>query len=120
MYTVIRLMKIKWRFSEDESLEMTIIENRDFSWYSIKLVSRMIQNQLGHLLELNIIDLDRKIVKDVQTLMKKRERRMWIVTILAVFILLHVREFDAGRNIYWSRYNDSISSLLKVYDQKLF
>ena len=100
MYTAIRLMRIKWRFSGDESLGMTIVEDRNSAWYGIKPVPRMIQNQLGHLLELSIIDLDSKILKDVQDLMEKRERRMWIVTILAVFLLLHVREFDAGRNIY--------------------
>lgn len=68
----------------------------------------MIQNQLGHLLELNIIDLDRKILKDVQTLMEKRERRMWVVATLAVFFLLHIRELNVGRNIFWSRYKDLV------------
>lgn len=34
----------------------------------------MIQNQLNHLLKLNIIDLNKKTLKDVQTLMKKKRR----------------------------------------------
>lgn len=28
---------------------------------------------------------------------------MWVVVTLAVFLLLHIREVDAGRNIFWSR-----------------
>ncbi|KAI4156834.1 MAG: hypothetical protein L6R39_001000 [Caloplaca ligustica] len=57
---------------------MAAIEDRDSAWYGIKPVPRMIQNQLGHLLELNMIELDRKILKGVQALMEKRERRMWL------------------------------------------
>jgi len=99
MYTTLRLMRVKWKFSGDESLEMATVEDRDSAWYGIKPVPRMIQNQLGHLLEMKLIDLDRKILKVVQDLMKKRERRMWIVVTLAVFLLLHIQELDAGRNI---------------------
>lgn len=79
MYTAIRLMRIGWKFSGDESLGMAVIEDQDSAWYDIKPVPRMIQNQLGHLLELNIIELDRKILKDVQTWMEKRIRRLSII-----------------------------------------
>lgn len=65
MYTAIRFMRIGWKFSGDESLGMAVIKDQDSAWYGIKPVPRMIQNQLGHLLELNIIELDRKILKDV-------------------------------------------------------
>ena len=84
------------------------------------MVPRMIQNQLGHLLELNMIDLDRKTLKGVQALMEKRERRMWVVVTLAVFLLLHTREVDAGRNIFWSRYIDTVCPPFKFHDQTLF
>ena len=113
-------MRIKRQFSGDESLGMATIEDRDSAWYGIKPVPRMIQNQLGHLLELNMIDLDRKTLKDVQALMEKRERRMWLVVTLAVFLLLHIREVDAGRNIFWSRYIDTVCPLFKFHDQILF
>jgi len=101
-------MRIKWQFAGEESLGMSVIEDRDSAWYSIKPVPRMIQNQLGHLLELNMIDLDKKILKSVQALMEKRERRTWLIATLAVFLLLHVREIDAGRIIFWSRYRDPV------------
>ena len=110
-------MRIMWQFAGDESLGMATIEDRDSAWYGIKPVPRMIQNQLGHLLELNLIKLDKKTLKDLQALMEKRERRMWAVVTLAVFLLLHTRELDAGRNIFWSRYIDSVCPSGKVYDQ---
>ena len=106
-------MMIKWQLSGDESLGMAVIEDRDSAWYGIKPVPRMIQNQLGHLLEMNMIDLDRKILKGVQALMEQRERRMWVVVTLAVFLLLHIREVDAGRNIFWSRYIDPVCPPVK-------
>ena len=87
---------------------MAAIKDRGSAWYGIKPVPRMIQNQLGHLLELNMISLDRKTLKGVQELMVKRERRMWVIVTLAVFLLLHTRELDAGRNIFWSRYKDPV------------
>lgn len=108
MYTTLRLMRIKWKFSGDESLGMATVEYRDSPWYGIKPIPRMIQNQLGHLLEMKLIDLDRKILKVVQDLMEKRDRHIWIVVTLAVFLLLHIRELDAGRNILWSRYKDPV------------
>ena len=111
MYTTLRLMKIKWKFSGDETLGMNAVEDRDSAWYGIKPVPRMIQNQLGHLLELNIIELDSKILRGVQALMEKRERRMWAIVTLAVFFLLHTRELDAGRNIFWGRYIDPVCLL---------
>lgn len=71
MYTTLRLMRIKWQFSGGENLGMAAIEDRDSVWYGIKPVPRMIQNQLSHLLELYMIDLDRKTLKGVQALMEK-------------------------------------------------
>lgn len=65
-------MRIGKKFSRDESLGMVVIKDQDFTWYNIKPVPRIIQNQLGHLLELNIIELYRKILNDVQTLMEKK------------------------------------------------
>lgn len=120
MYTTLRLIKIKWKFSGDESLGMTAIEDRDSAWYGIKPVPRMVQNQLGHLLELNMIDLDRKILRAVQALLEKRERRMWVVVTLAVFLLLHTREIDAGRNIFWSRYVDPVCPPFLFYNRTFF
>lgn len=108
MYTTLRLLSIGWRFSGEETLGMATVTDRLSAWYGIVPVPRMVQNQLGHLLELNMIELDEKILKAVQKLLYKRGRPMWIVGTLAVFILLHVRELDAGRNIYWRRYKDTV------------
>lgn len=101
-------MRIRWQFTGDESLGMATVEERNSAWYGTKPVPRMITNQLCHILELNMIKLDRKISKGIQDQIEKRQRRIWIVVILATFLLLHIRELDAGRIIFWSRYVDSV------------
>jgi len=108
MYTTLRLLSIGWQFSGNESLGMVTVEERGSAWYGIKPVPRMIQNQLDHLLELNMIKLDWGTLKRVQHMMELRERRMWLVVTLAIFLLLHIREIDAGRVIYWNRYADTV------------
>jgi hypothetical protein len=76
----------------------------DSIFYGFKLVPRMVQNQLNYALELKMMELDRKILKGAQDIMVNGKRSMWLVGFLALVFLLHVREVDAGRIIYWSRF----------------
>lgn len=85
---------------------MDTIEQEGSAWSGIRPVPRMIQNQLGHLLELHMITLDKMILKGIQVMM--RDRKQWAVTTIALAILLHTRELDIGRNLYWSRYADPV------------
>ena len=108
MYTTLRLMSMKWHFSSNATLGMTTVTDRASAWFGMKPVPRMIQNQLGHLLELHMIKLDKELTRGIQAVLEKRERRRWIVGTLSMFFLLHIREIDAGRNIFWKRYLDSV------------
>ena len=121
MYTTLRLIRMGWQFTGEENLGMAPVTDRLSAWYGTVSVPRMVQNQLDHLLELKMIELDGKILKAVQQLLYKRSRPTWIIGTLAVFILLHVRELDAGRNIYWRRYKDSVGTrcLFQVADKLL-
>lgn len=44
-------------------LGMKTIDNRGSAWHGLTPVPRMVQNQLGHLLELRMVDLDKKILR---------------------------------------------------------
>lgn len=101
-------MRIGWKFAGDEALEMSIIDDQDSPWHGMRPVPRMVQNQLDHLLELHVIALDKAIIREVNILLRKRQRSKWLITILAVFFLLHVREVDGARNIYWERWSDPV------------
>ncbi|SMY30114.1 unnamed protein product [Zymoseptoria tritici ST99CH_1A5] len=106
LYTTLRLLCLGWRFTGEETLEMAAIEDESSAWYKIKPVPRMVQNQLNHLLEIQMIELDKKILTTIHKAMQDRQRHTWVVTTLTTFLLLHIRELDAGRNIYWKRYED--------------
>ena len=101
-------MSLGWQFACKETLGMTVVRNRNSAWYGITPIPRMVQNQLGHLLELKMIELDREILKALQDVLEEKSRKMWVVATLAVFLLLHIRELDAGRNIFWRRYEDIV------------
>ncbi len=121
MYTALRLMMIGWQFSgkrkkrtgiEDDYLEMAKVDNRDSAWFDRIPVPRMVTNQLNHRLELRMAELDSKILQDANGMLQTREQEhhTWVVGTLALFLVLHIRELDAGRNIFWKRYKDSVSS----------
>lgn len=106
MYTALRLIIIGCQFSGLETLGMAVVDDPLSAWCGHIPVPRMVKNQVNHLLELRMVELDRKITDALSRL--PRDRRLWIVGTLAVFLLLHIRELDAGRNIYWARYKDSV------------
>jgi hypothetical protein len=45
-------------------------------------------------------ELDSKILEEVSDMLESRERHMWAIRIRALFLLLHTRELDIGRNIF--------------------
>ncbi|RQM07076.1 hypothetical protein DH86_00000224 [Scytalidium sp. 3C] len=106
LYTVLGLMRIGWHFAGTERLEMSEVKDTSSPWYGITPVPRMLQNQLNHQLELKMVELDEKIMKTAMVIMKKADRKQWLVGMLSIFLLLHVREIDAGRNLFWNRYED--------------
>lgn len=101
-------MRLGWRFAGEESLGMPFVTERDSPWHGVRPVPRMVQNQLNHLLELRLTELDTKILKKCKSLVEKRGRDKWMVLLLVFFFLLHVREVDTARNIYWRRYDDIV------------
>lgn len=101
-------MRIGWHFAGTERLEMSEVKDTSSPWYGITPVPRMLQNQLNHQLELKMVELDEKIMKTAMVIMKKADRKQWLVGMLSIFLLLHVREIDAGRNLFWNRYEDKV------------
>jgi hypothetical protein len=101
------MMKV-WEFSGVETLQTPEIKDANPTWNGIIPVPRMVTNQLNHFFELNMARLDAKILKGVEELLRKKEKRMWVVATLVHYILLYTREVDAARNFYWNRYKDKV------------
>jgi len=46
--------------------------------------------------------------KQVQGIFENKQRPIWVVATLSMFLILHVRELDAGRNIFWRCYDNLV------------
>lgn len=108
MYTALRLIRIGCQFDGEETLGMVVVDDSQSAWYKHTPVPRMVQNQLCHQLEMRMVELDAKILKRVEVIMRAGKRSEWLIMTIAVFLLLHIRELDAGRNIHWRRYKDPL------------
>lgn len=91
------------KFSGQDVLDMEIVTEPTSPWFNQRIVPRMIKSQLVHFCELNVIRLDRSI-----NYQRRQGFQDPVVQVLVYFFLLHTRELDAGRNIYWSRYIDNV------------
>lgn len=110
LYTALCLMSKGCQFLGVETLGMAPVLDSQSAWFGSTPLPRMVQNHISHCLEIHIAKLDAKIMRAVSSIFDKRSRNKWHIATLAVFLLLHVRELDAGRNIYWKRYKDTVST----------
>ncbi|KAH8746505.1 hypothetical protein F5883DRAFT_438010 [Diaporthe sp. PMI_573] len=106
MYTTLALLQEGWHL-EREALGMSPIEDERSAWNGVMPAPQMVQNQLGHLLELRMVELDAAILSTLHKMIEKRRLLDWPTVTVAIFLLLHVRELDAARIIYWKRYEDT-------------
>lgn len=109
-------MRVRGQFAGEEKLGTPIIQDSESPWFGKQPLPRMISNQLTHLFELHMIRLDEMILDKLQSWMLKTERGEWLIVTLVVFLLLHVREIDAGRIIFWKRHEDPVRTFTKVYE----
>ena len=102
MFSILRLLRLGWEFSGNESLGMVTVKEKESVFYGFKHVPRMLRDQLNHTLELKMMELDTKILKGARDILENGKRRMWVIGYLVLFFLLHVREVFAGRLLIWS------------------
>jgi hypothetical protein len=68
----------------------------------------VLQNQLDHLLESEIVETERHLLKNLQKVIKVSDRTSWVATFLATAIILHVMERDAWRLLYWVHHQEQV------------
>jgi hypothetical protein len=93
---------------DNDYLGMAKIEDTDSAWFGCIPIPRMVANQVNHRLELRMKELDSEILKHADDLLQTKKQHAWVVGTLALFLVLHIRELDAGRNIFWKRYKDPV------------
>jgi len=116
-----RLLMKGWQICGHEYLGMDIVDNIESPLHGTIPVSRVLQNQLDHLLELEIVQTERLLLKNLQKAMRLSDRSSWIIIFLGIAIMLHAMERDTWRLLYWVHHQEEVSrfgSLLDVVMKK--
>lgn len=100
-----------WEICGHEGLEMKIVDRIESPLHRSVPAPRVLQNQLDHLLEYEIVETERHLLKNLQKVIKASERNSWVVTFLATAIILHVMERDTWRLLYWVHHQEQVRHL---------
>ncbi len=90
-----RLLMKGWEICGHERLGMKTVDRMESPLYGSVPAPRVLQNQLDHLLESEIVETERRLLKNLQKLIKASDRISWVATFLAIAIVLHVMKRDA-------------------------
>lgn len=101
LWTAIQLLMKGWIMRGEETLGMAVVNEERSPLNGTVPVPRVLQNQLDHKLEQEVIKTEHKLLKELQRVMRRRNRHQWIVVFVAVVIVLHVLERDTWRLLYW-------------------
>ena len=77
---------------------MKVVDRMESPLHGSIPASRVLQNQLDHLLESKIVETERHLLNNLQKFIEASGRTSWVATFLATTIMLHVKERDA-----WNR-----------------
>ena len=89
---------------------MDIVGRSESPLYGSIPVPRVLQNQLDHLLEAEIVKIEKYLLKTLQKVIKASDPHVWVVAFLGIAITLHVMERDAWRLLYWVNHGEEVST----------
>jgi hypothetical protein len=100
-----------WEMTEDGSLGMNIVENGDSSLFGTVPAPRVLQNQLDRMLEEYCATKEVDCLRGLQSSMYRSTSRDWTVIFVVTVIILHIRERDIWRLMYWTSLSDQVCIL---------
>jgi len=103
-----RLLMKGWEICGHERLGMKTVDRMESPLYGSVPAPRVLQNQLDYLLESEIVETERRLLKNLQKLIKASDRISWVATFLAIAIVLHVMKRDAWRLLYWIHHKEQV------------
>ena len=98
----------------DELLGMSVINEPASLLHKTVPAPKVIQNQLDHLLERQIFEIEESLLNEIQKLIRRRDRGQWIVVFLSLVIVLHVLERDIWRLVYWVHHKEEVSFIITL------
>jgi hypothetical protein len=98
-----------WQLTIPGDLGMRPVQHQGSLLNGTTPAPRVLQNQLDRILEQYCADRELKCLEDLQRSMRQSTQRRWIVIFIVTVIILHVRERDLWRLLYWTLQNNNVS-----------
>lgn len=101
-----------WSLVIPGSLNTWTVEELGSTLYGTAPAPRVLQNQLDQVLEEYCAEKEFECLKLLHKAMYKKRRKDWAVVFAVSMLLLHLRERDLWRLLYWTLGNDGVWILL--------
>ena len=108
LWAATNLLMTGWRIVSGKVLGLKKVEEHGSPWFGAVPAPRVVQNQLDHQLEREIIVLERGLLRSIHKTMQKGRRAEWVRVFLAVVLVLHVIEKDTWRLLYWVKHKQEV------------
>ncbi|KAF2633001.1 hypothetical protein BU25DRAFT_304826, partial [Macroventuria anomochaeta] len=102
LWSAHRLLMQGWQLTFPGSLGMPLVMNRGSFLFNTTPAPRVLQNQLDRRLERYCADKEAECLKALSRTLRQKYRREWTATFISAVILLHTRERDIFRLLYWT------------------
>jgi hypothetical protein len=99
-----------WQLAVPGDLGMLPVKHRGSLLNGTTPAPRVLQNQLDRILEQYCAKKELECLKELQRSMRGQSKRPWIVVFIVTVLLLHVRERDIWRLLYWTLRNNNVSA----------
>jgi hypothetical protein len=91
-----------WKLTLPGSLDMSPVVDPESFLYGITPAPRVVQNQLDRRLERYCAEKEAEYLKALQNSMLRKRRLEWTTIFTSSVIVLHIRERDIWRLLYWT------------------
>jgi hypothetical protein len=109
LWSAHRLLMTGWQLRIPGNLGMSPVKDRRSLLNGTTPAPRVLQNQLDRMLEQYCANKELECLQELQRCMRKDSKRLWVVVFIVIVLLLHVRERDIWRLLYWTQGNNSVS-----------
>jgi len=106
LWSAHRLLMTGWQLTVPGDLGMFPVTDQGSLLNGTTPAPRVLQNQLDRILEQYCADKELECLKELQKFMRRESKRPWIVIFIVTILLLHVRERDIWRLLYWTLSNN--------------
>lgn len=102
VWTAHQLLIKGWQMTVPGSLGMPLVMDQTSFLFNTIPAPRVLQNQLDSRLERYCAVQEGKYLKMLSDTMRQNRRNEWVVIFISAIILLHTRERDIHRLLYWT------------------